>query len=156
MLGLALGIIVPASGQQASTQSDQQAQRKEIEEISTKLADGLMKHDAAALAALFAADGILVSPFGVQNGRQAIEQSYEQLFQRFGVKTYAHIVDQVHEAGTTRAYGVGHWDDMAVPTGKTEAIHLSGYWATFYEKQSDGWKIAVNSWSLAPPPPPAK
>jgi uncharacterized protein (TIGR02246 family) len=151
---LILGISMSARGQQTGSQMDQQQSRAAIEGIAAKLADGLIKHDAAALAALFAVDGILVSPFGVQSGRQAIQQSYEQMFRRLDVKQYTHTVELVHEIGTNRAYGVGHWDEMSVPAGKADPIHLGGYWGTLYEKRSDDWKITMNSWSLAPPQQP--
>jgi uncharacterized protein (TIGR02246 family) len=151
---LIFGMGMSARGQQTGSQMDQQQSRSAIEGIAAKLADGLIKHDAAALAALFAADGILVSPFGVQSGRQAIQQSYEQMFRRLEVKQYTHTVELVHEIGTNQAYGVGHWEEMSVPAGRADPIHLSGYWGTLYEKQSDDWKITMNSWSLAPPHQP--
>jgi hypothetical protein len=47
--------------------------REAIKNIAAKLADGLVKHNAVALAELFSADGVLVSGFGIQNGRQAIQ-----------------------------------------------------------------------------------
>jgi uncharacterized protein (TIGR02246 family) len=150
---LILGMSMPARGQQTGGEADQQLPREAIKNIAAKLADGLVKHDAVALAELFAADGVLVSPFGIQNGRPAIQQSYEQLFRRLDIKQYTHTVEQVQEAGTNRAYGVGHWDETSVLAGKADPIHLGGYWSTLYEKQGDGWKITLNSWSLAPPQP---
>jgi uncharacterized protein (TIGR02246 family) len=154
ILTLILGIYTSAHSQQTGSQMDQPQTRAAIEGIAAKLADGLVKHDADALAALFSVDGILVSPFGVQVGRQAIQQSYEQMFRRLDVKQYTHTVELVHETGGNRAYGVGHWDEMSVPAGKFDLIHLGGYWGTLYEKQGGDWKITMNSWSLAPPQQP--
>jgi uncharacterized protein (TIGR02246 family) len=154
ILTLILGICTSAHGQQTGSQMDQQQTRAAVEGLAAKLADGLVKHDADALAALFAVDGILVSPFGIQVGREAIQQSYTQLFRRLDVKQYTHTVELVHESGANRAYGAGHWDEMSVPAGKADPIHLGGYWGTLYENRSGDWKITMNSWSLAPPQQP--
>jgi ABC-type oligopeptide transport system substrate-binding subunit len=124
---------------------------KRLKNIAAKLADGLVKHDTVALSKLLSADGVVVSPSGIQNGGQAIQQSYEQLFRRLDIKQYTHTVEQLQEAGTNRAYGVGHRNEMSVLAGKADPIHLGGYWSTLYEKQGNGWMITLNSWSLAPP-----
>jgi hypothetical protein len=85
ILTLILGIYTSAHSQQTGSQMDQPQTRAAIEGIAAKLADGLVKHDADALAALFSVDGILVSPFGVQVGRQAIQQSYPTLTPEFKI-----------------------------------------------------------------------
>ena len=54
----------------------------DLNALSTKFDEAVREQDAAALAALFAPDGVRVSPDGVFSGREAIEKSFSDDFQR--------------------------------------------------------------------------
>lgn len=55
----------------------------EAREISDRYTDLINEHDAQAIGALFADDGVLVDPSGEYRGREAITQYWQGFFQAF-------------------------------------------------------------------------
>jgi len=51
--------------------------------LATKQSEAFTNNDAAAVAALFTEDAVLVAPDGIFSGRQAIQKRYEDTFQRW-------------------------------------------------------------------------
>jgi hypothetical protein len=80
LAGLAIGFVVPAFAQQTNT-PDPQLREKLVAAIK-KHTDALDKNDAAAVAANFTEDGILVTPGGAISGREAIEKHYADDFKQ--------------------------------------------------------------------------
>jgi ketosteroid isomerase-like protein len=79
LIGLAIGFAMPVLAQENDTVYPQT--RQEIEAVDTKLDEAINKNDAAAAAALFTEDAILMLPLeyapersGLFSGRQAIEK----------------------------------------------------------------------------------
>ena len=56
---------------------------QQLEAINLKFDEAFNKHAAAAVAALFTANAIQVTPVGVFSGREAIEKYFTDVFQRF-------------------------------------------------------------------------
>src|SRR5215469_13571763 len=93
LAGLAISFALPTFAQQKDTadariaeQHDLIGEPKALDEfgvLSTKLDEAFTNKDAAAVAALFTEDGVLVAPDGIFSGRQAIEKRYEDTFQRW-------------------------------------------------------------------------
>jgi hypothetical protein len=73
LIGLAISFALPTFAQETKT-PDPQLREKLIAAIK-KHTDALDKNDAAAVAANFTEDGILVTPDGPIFGREAIESS---------------------------------------------------------------------------------
>ena len=94
---LAIGFAVPVLAQQRDAvdrrivhQPDLLGVAEALEdfgELSLKLDEAFNKNDASAIAALFTEDGILVASDGMFIGRQAIEKSYADIFQRWPITT---------------------------------------------------------------------
>jgi hypothetical protein len=80
IVGLVIGVALPALAQQTST-PDPQIRERLIAAIK-KHTDSLDKNDAAAVAANFTEDGILVTPDGSIFGRDSIEKYYEGVFKQ--------------------------------------------------------------------------
>ena len=88
----AIGIGAPIFAQQKDTVDLGTAQQRDIHgdakalvefgEFTQKRDEAFNKNDAAALAALFTEDAVLVAPDGMFCGRQAIEKRYADTFQR--------------------------------------------------------------------------
>lgn len=51
--------------------------------VSDRYTDAINAHDAQAIAALFAEDGVLVDPSGEYRGRQAVARYWESFFAAF-------------------------------------------------------------------------
>src|SRR6266446_8888452 len=78
LLGLAISFALPIFAQQTNTPDPQLRQR--LVALIKKHTDALDKNDAAAVAAVFTEDGILVTPDGPISGRESIEKYYAGVF----------------------------------------------------------------------------
>jgi hypothetical protein len=56
--------------------------------LGLKLDEAYNKNDAAAVAALFTEDGVLLAPDGMFSGRQDIEKRYADAFQRSPISDF--------------------------------------------------------------------
>jgi uncharacterized protein (TIGR02246 family) len=74
---LLTGLATSAFGQQNVPQIDQQAAR----EVHMQFTTAFNRQDAAGVAALFAEDGIRVTPQGIIQGRDAIQKDTDKRFQ---------------------------------------------------------------------------
>ena len=74
LVGLAISFALPTFAQQTKS-PDPQLREKLVAAIK-KHTDALDQNDAAAVAANFTEDGILVTPGGPISGREAIEKHY--------------------------------------------------------------------------------
>ena len=92
LVGLAISFVLPTFAQQKDTADARIAQQRdllgdvkalaEFGELSLKLDEAYNKNAAAAVAALFTEDAVLVAPDWMSSGRKAIEQRYKEAFQR--------------------------------------------------------------------------
>jgi hypothetical protein len=80
LLGLAISFALPTFAQQKNT-TDPELREKLIAAIK-KHTDALDKNNAAAVAANFTENGILVTPVGPIFGREAIERHYADDFKQ--------------------------------------------------------------------------
>jgi hypothetical protein len=74
---LLTGLATSALAQQNVPQTDQQAAR----EVHMQFTTAFNRQDAAGIAALFAEDGIRVTPQGIIQGRDAIQKDADKRFQ---------------------------------------------------------------------------
>src|SRR5947209_5445581 len=74
---LLLGLTMSAVGQQPPPQVDQESAR----DVHVQFAAAFNRQDAAGLAALFAENGLRVTPQGIIQGREAIQRDSEKRFQ---------------------------------------------------------------------------
>ena len=80
LVSLALSLVAPAVAQPKDPVADPQTTQK-IRAISQAYNEALTRNDAAAVAALFTQDAVLVSDRAVIHGRPAIEKWYADLFE---------------------------------------------------------------------------
>src|SRR5215469_5056992 len=92
LLGLAICFTLPTFAQQTNT-PDPQLRQKLVDAIK-KHTDALDKNDAAAVAANFTEDGILVTPGGTNFGREAIEKYYVDVFKQVHLSNNLAPVDE--------------------------------------------------------------
>ena len=146
LVGLATGFVVPAFTQekeeanpfpfgaiQAKPEIVQQ-----LEAINEKWDEAFNKHDAAAVAAFYTANAILVTPQGVFSGRDGVAKFLTDVFQRYNPS------DQITKLSYVYAFG----DELCAIGGLT--LTISGphqawtYLMRVYTRVGDTWKIRVD------------
>jgi uncharacterized protein (TIGR02246 family) len=104
-----------------------------------------VKKNAAGIASLFTADGLLVmlSPkLAVKPGRDAVQKHYEGLFAA-GATNITFKVQQVEARGSDAAWAAGTYS----VTVKDKIVE--GNWFRLLLRESGSWKIAVESFARA-------
>jgi ketosteroid isomerase-like protein len=101
-------------------------------------------NDAAAIAAFFTEDAVLVTETGPVCGRKAIEKSFADLFQKWRVSHHIRKRDQYspHIIGTAsnEMWATGVWS--ATVQGQSGGpIQHEGYWTVI--RGVDDWKIQM-------------
>jgi len=76
IVGLAIVFTLPAFAQQKDAVDPKIIEQ--LQEEDKNFEKAYNKHDAAAIAALFTDEAVLVTPHGTFTGRAAIEKKYEQ------------------------------------------------------------------------------
>lgn len=139
LVGLAISFSLPTFAQQNDTVDPQT--RQEIETVDTKLDEAIDKNDAAAAAALFTEDAILMLPLeyapersGIFSGRRAIEKWYAQKFTEYHVTDSKGKLDQIY-AVDAGMWAVGKW------THTVDFRHTVAYRAIFFLPVGNSWEI---------------
>jgi uncharacterized protein (TIGR02246 family) len=152
LAGLAIGLALPVVGQQKDTADRRLVQQRdllgspsslaEFGELSQKLDEAYNKNDAAAVAALFTQDALLVTPDGMFNGRQDIEKRYEDMFQWWPITDFNGRRERRHlNAIDNAVWSAGQW--ASTFQSQTGPIFAWGCWTAIYVREGDAWKIRV-------------
>jgi ketosteroid isomerase-like protein len=120
LVGLAIGFALPTFAQQKdmvdpriAQQRDLVGDAKALDEfgvLAAKQSEAFTNKDAAAVAALFTEDGVLVAPDGMFSGRQAIEKRYEGTFQRWPLTLFNDLRDCHLKAIDNAVWSFGEWE----------------------------------------------
>ena len=104
-------------------------------QISQKLDESYNNNDAAAAAALFTEDGVLVEPDGMASGRPAIEKRYADTFQRWPVSDFLSRRDRYRlNAIDNAVWSAGEW--FGTSQSQTGPKLVWGYWSTVYVREA--------------------
>lgn len=125
----------------------------DITSAATKLArsydENYNRQDAAAMAALYATDGVLVSPGGpLIRGRAALQAYYKNRFAS-GARDHESKVAEAHAMGEG-GYGLGTFS-VNTPQSDGNAKRLTGNIAYIYKHGPDGWRLQAVVPSVPPP-----
>jgi ketosteroid isomerase-like protein len=153
LVGLAISFALPTFAQQTST-PDPQLREKLIAAIK-KHTDALDKNVAAAIAANFTEDGVLVTQDGSFFGREAIEKHYADDFSKkihLSNNTATPDQDCPHIIGTSgnEMWATGQWT-ATVKGDNWGPVYLKGYWTVI--REGDDWKIRNLTFNVTPAPP---
>ena len=113
---------------------------EQVGELNIQLNAALQEDDAAALAALFAEDGVCVISGGVLVGRPAITEGLENVFKRTLITSQIFQIDQLHSIGAD-AWSVGQW--WTTFQASKGALFLNGYWSAIFVHDGEAWKIRM-------------
>jgi ketosteroid isomerase-like protein len=159
LTGLAIGFAVPTLAQQTNTPDPQL--RQQLLALAKKFEDAWDNNDAAALAALFTEDAVLVNDSGPVNGRQAIEKYYTELFQKVHFtnnRTTYNDPNCPHMIGTdgNTMWENGEWS-MTWQVKGSDPVQGKGYHASIAVREGGVWKkrMLINNITPAPAAAPS-
>jgi uncharacterized protein (TIGR02246 family) len=110
-------------------------------ELGARYDAGYAAKDPAAMAQVYAQDGVLVSPPGpIVRGRQAITAYYVKRFAS-GARGHAIKVLEVHVQGDG-GYGINQFS-VTVPNADGTLREEHGTIVTVYRHDADGWHMAL-------------
>jgi len=152
-VGLAISFAVPAFAQQKETVDPQI-----IEQLAArgkKIHEAWNNNDAAAVAATYTADAVLVTDTGLVYGREAIERYYADLFKQIHISNQFGKSDEYspHIIGTAgnELWSNGEWSlTYRVNGGGPGPIQLKGYWSNIYLREGDAWKTRMGMSNVTP------
>jgi uncharacterized protein (TIGR02246 family) len=161
LAGLAIGVAVPSIAQQKDTADPRMVQQcdllgvvsaiDEFGALSQKLDEAYNKNDAAAVAALFTEDAVLVAPDGIFSGRQDIEKRYKDTLQRWPITDFNGRRERRHlNAIDNAVWSAGQW--ASTFQSETGPAFAWGYWSAIYIREGDAWKIRMLTLSEHPRP----
>lgn len=151
-LAMVAALLVPAAAL-ADEGMPPAADRQAILDIAKQHDAALNRNDAAAAAALFTDDAVVVPPGPAFAGRDAIQKDMEKGI-KDGHADHASTVDQIHVAGDL-AWTTGGWSmTVPAPDGARRALH--GNYSTVDQREGGAWKVRALTYNLILPPPPAQ
>jgi uncharacterized protein (TIGR02246 family) len=145
---LLLGFAPPAVTQTADFASGQ-ALHQSVEAICRQWEAAIAKQDPTGVGALFAENGIFVTPVGVLRNRLQIKTYYGGAFKQ-GWNKEVVTVDETHLAGNA-AWAFG--DYTLSGQGPNQTLHRAGRWSMVFERDGNGWKIRFLIANVKPPSP---
>ena len=153
LIGLAISFTLPTFAQQTNTPDPRIAQQRdllgdpkaldEFGVLATKQSEAFTNNDAAAVAALFTEDAVLVAPDGIFSGRQAIQKRYEDTFQRWPFTLFNDPRDCHLKAIDNAIWSFGEWGGTL--QDQTGPVFVKGYFSSIYVREGDDWKIRMLS-----------
>lgn len=163
LAGLAVSFTAPAFAQPKDTANPRGVQQRnllgiadaiaEFGELYHKLEEAYNKNDAAAVAALFTEDAVLVTADGVFSGRQHIEKRYADAFQRSPITTFICSRERYQLNTIDNAvWSAGEWSSAF--QSQTGPAFAWGYWSALYVPESEAWKIRLLTLTEYQPLPP--
>jgi len=134
-----LGVAAPtATGVAASVDASQCTN-------AARWQDAYNKKDATAVAALYTANGIEVTPVGIVAGQAAIKNRVDDFINKLEWKNADISVAKCDVEGRLR-WSTGSWKDDT-PQGA-----VGGFWTAIEVKDGDAWKIQNLTFNMTPPP----
>jgi ketosteroid isomerase-like protein len=141
----------PTFSQQRDTVDPQIVQQYDA--LGKKFDDAWNANDAAALAACFTKDAVLVTNTGPIYGREAIEKMYANLFKQIHFSNCTNKRDRysphVIGAAGNEIWGAGEWSNTI--QGKDFGpLDQKGYWGAITVLEDGVLKDRMQTWNITP------
>jgi uncharacterized protein (TIGR02246 family) len=154
LVGLAISFALPTFAQQNAMVPDQQV-IQQLVVLGQKIHEAYANNDAAAVAACYTWDAVIVTPQGPVYGRDAIENWCADQLERWHPKNIIDKVDpdSLRLIGTAgdAVWANGEWSEtIQDPNGRP--IELKGYWSSVHVREGDTWKIRLDTYNVTPAP----
>jgi uncharacterized protein (TIGR02246 family) len=161
LAALAISFALPTYAQQKDVADARIAQQRdllgdvkalaEFGDLHRKLDEAYDKNDAAAVAALFTEDALFVAPDGMFSGRQAIEISHAEAFQKSPITDFNCSRERRHlDAIDNAVWSAGQW--ASTSQSQTGPVFEWGCWTAIYVRDGDAWKFRMLTLSEHPRP----
>jgi len=154
LVGLAISFALPTFAQQKETVDPKITEQ--LIALAKKFDDAFNNNDAAAVAALFTKDGVMVTDTGPVYGPEAIEKYQAEVFKNGHFSNHIGKADQygAHMIGTDgkQVWRNGEWSlTWQGKTGDPEQV--KGYWSAIEVLDTDGvWKDRMQTWNVTRAP----
>jgi uncharacterized protein (TIGR02246 family) len=126
------------------------AQKHGLQTVDSAWVKAMLANDAAACAALYADDAVLVLPgTGAIVGRKAIEEAYTGWLAQMRV-TDASVSDARYESSGHVSSGWGRWKVTSVPKAGGSPVTETGTWCAVAVEKDGVWKYASDHASADP------
>jgi len=153
LAGLAIGFTVPTLAQQKDKVDPQIIEQ--LKAFSKNTDEAFNNGDAAALAALYTEDAVLVTDTGPIYGREAIQKHWADVFQKIHFSNHLDKADQnsPHNIGTAgnEAWSNGEWT-VTLKGQNFGPVEHKGYWLEIYRREGDTWKKRLDMYNVTPAP----
>src|SRR4029077_20407136 len=130
--------------------------RQQLDAKIRKYDEAFNKNDAAALAAFFTDDAVLVTDRGPICGREAVEEHFTNLFQNMHFSSHiaSTDLDSPHIIGRDGGdmWASGGWS-LTLQETMGDPIPLKGYWSEIYVREGDALKVRMQTWNITPASP---
>jgi uncharacterized protein (TIGR02246 family) len=160
LAGLTIGFTAPTFAQQKDTANPQIVRQRDLlgdakalgdfGALGMKADEAFNNNNAAAVAALFTEDGVLVASDGMFYGRQAIEKRYVDTFQQWPITTFSSQMCHQLNAIDNAVWSAGEW--WSTLQSQTGPKFERGCWSAIYVREGDAWKIRLLTVSERPQP----
>jgi ketosteroid isomerase-like protein len=151
LIGLTISFVVPAFAQQKETVDPQIIEQ--LAALGEKTREAWNNNDAAALAATYTEDAIVVHETGRVYGREAIGKYYADLFKQVHFSNQIGKWDQYspHIMGTAgnEIWSNGEWS-LTYQVNGSGPIQIKGYWSNIQVREGDAWKTRMEMSNVAP------
>lgn len=148
---LVVGLAIPAGAQQRETTAPQDM-RQQAQAVTAKYADAVNKGDAKEVGSLFSTNGLSITPYGVSNSREKIEQT-TQMVHQLGIHLTMNVADVQPGFGGQGALANGAYS--ATYTSNPATPKVEGNFLQVFEREGDAWKIRALTFTRLAPPSPA-
>jgi ketosteroid isomerase-like protein len=157
LAGLAISFALPTLAQQKETVDPKIVEATDA--LCKKFDDAFNNNDAAAVAALFTKDGVLVTDSGIFTGPEAIQKYQEGVFKAGHFSNHMGKCDEagVHliSADGKEVWRSGDWSLIWQDANDKNSapVQAKGYWSAIETLDKDGnWKDKLQTWNITPAP----
>ena len=124
--------------------------RKAIEKANLKFAEAARKGDAAAVAALYTKDAVLLPPNSEMiRGRPGIKEFWGAFMQMGAIDGVLTTVELSGSGDTVNE--IGKYTLKIQPEGQ-EPVEERGKYVVVWKRTADGWKMHWDIWNSSMPP----
>ena len=157
LVGLVISFALPSFAQQPNTPDPQL--RDALAALNKKFDDGFINGDAAAMAAFYVEDAVIIPHDGPPiYGREAIQKHFVDMLKEIHFSKHMSKPEEYspHVIGTAgnEVWTTGEFEQtFQVENGSP--LRIKGHYITILVREGDAWKTKVDTYNFTGPPVPA-